>query len=245
MDPDKQKWMGVSSSSKSIIPFLLLDSSSHFRVHTFTREKAAVSCGSFLSFPPYIQAMTKPILQLLSTVPILPPLPPSLHKLVKWPSCKNRTAPPCSTPRGVQPEAPHQLSRLPIRPQHSTKCSFSLPLVDSTLFLHEEGLFDTRHQELVGRCWRSNHRTPSWEEDRERPLPGEVQGGAGWFSLPLLRCPDGLTLWEDSVLDWGKALLVTDTSLYRRTPLDMLAGYSRRITSWNHCLPDQTSLKLP
>ena len=246
MDPDKQKWTGVSSSS--IIPFLLLDSSSHLRVHTFTREKAAVTCGSFLSLPLHIQAMTKPILQLLSIVPILPPLPPSLHKLVKWPSCKNRTAPPRSTPRDAQPEAPHQLSRLLIRPPRPTQCSFALPLVDSTHFLHEEGLFDTRHQELVGRCWRcwrSNRRTPSWEEDRVRPLPGEVWRGASWFSRPLLTCPDGLTLWEDSALDWGKALLVTDTSLYRRMPLDTLPGYSRRITPWNHCLPDQTSLKLP
>lgn len=117
-----EKWIQTSRSERGSPPVLSLSSpfSSWIQAVTSmsthsTREKAAVTCGSFLSFPPYIQAMTKPILQLLSTVPILPPLPPSLHKLVKWPSCKNRTAPPSSTPRGVQPEAPHQLRRPPIR----------------------------------------------------------------------------------------------------------------------------------
>lgn len=126
-------------------------SSSHLRAHTFTREKAAVACGPFLSLPP--TSRQRPSLSYnCCQLSQFSPLPPSLHKLVKWPSCKNRTAPPRSTQRDAQPEAPHQLSRLPIRPPRPAQCSFALPLVDSTYFLHEEGLFDTRHQELVGRC---------------------------------------------------------------------------------------------
>lgn len=151
-DPDKQKGTGVSSSSKSIILFLLLDSSGHLQVHTLTREKAAVTCGSFLSLPPHIQAMTKPILQLLPIVPVLSLLPPSLHKLVMWPSCKNRTAPPRSTPRGAQPEAPRQLRTPDPGSTLYLSARSPFPLVGSTHFLHEEGLFDTRHQELAGRC---------------------------------------------------------------------------------------------
>lgn len=220
-----EKWIQTSwtgSCSKSIIPFLPPGFKRHFHVHTFNQRKRLSLCGSFLSFPPYIQAMTKPILTNCCQQSHL--CLHCHHLCTSWwnglPAKQNR---PTQLHTEGRPAGGSSSAEKTPDPG-STQCSFSLPLVDSTLFLHEEGLFDMRQQELIGRCWRLNHRTPS-ERKTERDLfQGRSSGRAGWFSLPSWGAQMG---WRRIVQCWTEG---SCSSCNRHKSLSA-------DTSWTCCLP--------